>query len=181
MLSYEILDRFVFVLVWFDCWVHIMILCFLVFAICALCHRSCFHARVVGGHISMTLFYFRYSDFDHCLLSFLCLSLDLRAILVLTLFCIFRKKKILLPSWLMSSALLSQVLIADRGVIVCCPLRKCLRCLNWLVYLALPGEVSIAGHGVIVYCLLRKSPAAFIGWCIWHFWVKCQFDDHKCD
>ena len=129
MLSYEILDGFVFVLVWFDCWVHILILCFLVFTISALCHRSCFHARVVGGHISMTLFYFRYSDFDHCLLSFLCLSLDLRAILVLTLFCIFRKK-ILLPSWPMSSALLSEVLIADRGVIVCCPLRKSLGCLN---------------------------------------------------
>ena len=59
----------------------------------------------------------------------------------------------------MSSTLLYEVLIADRGVIVYCPLRKSLGCLNWLVYLALPGEVSIAGHGVIiVYCLLRKSP-----------------------
>ena len=169
MLSYEILDGFVFVLVWFNCWVHVLILCFLGFAICALCHRSCFHARVVGGHISMTLFYFRYSVFDHCLLSLLCLSLDFRAILVLTLFCLSREFFFfffLLPSWPMSSALLSEVLIADRGVIVCCPLRKSLGCLNWLVYLALPGEVSIAGRGVIVYCLLRKSPGC-LNWLVY--------------
>ena len=34
------------------------------------------------------------------------------------------------------------------------------------------------------YCLLsleKISLAALIGWCIWHFWVKCQLDDHKRD
>ena len=157
MLSYEILDGFVFVLVWFNCWVHVLILYFLGFTICALCHRSCFHAHVVGGHISMTLFYFRYSVFDHCLLSLLCLSLDLCAILVFSLFCL-SLEFFLLPSWPMSSALLFEVSVADCGVIVFCPLRKSLGCLNWLVYLALLGEVSIVGCGVIVYCLLRKSP-----------------------
>ena len=142
MLSCEILDGFVFVLVWFNCWVHVLILCFLGFAICALCHRSCLYARVVGGHISMTLFYFRFSIFDHCLLSFLCLSLDFRAILVLTFF-FLSQEFFLLPSWPTSSALLSEVLIADCGVIVYCLLRKSLGCLNWLVYMALLGEVSI--------------------------------------
>ena len=111
------------------------------------------------------LFYFRYSVFDHCLLSFFCLSLDFCAILVLTLFCL-SLEFFLLPSWPMSSTLLSEVLIADRGVIVCCPLRKSLGCLNWLVYLALPGEVSIAGRGVIVYCLLRKSPGC-LNWLVY--------------
>ena len=41
MLSYEILDGFVFAFVQFNCWIHILILCFLGFAICALCHHSC--------------------------------------------------------------------------------------------------------------------------------------------
>ena len=36
---------------------------------------SCLHARVVGGHFSMSFLYFLFL-FDHCFLSFLCLSLD---------------------------------------------------------------------------------------------------------
>ena len=145
MLSYEILDGFVFVLVWFNCWVHVLILCFLGFAICALCHRSCLYARVVSGHISMTFFSsfviqssitacYRFSVFFSTF--FFCY---LRLYSLLSLSRVF----FLLPSWPMSSALLSEVLIADRGVIVYCLLRKSLGCLNWLVYLALPGEVSI--------------------------------------
>ena len=80
------------------------------------------------------------------------------AILVFTLLLSLSSIFFFCPAWLMSSALLYEVLIADRGIIVYCPLRKSLGCLNWLVYLALQGEVSIAGRGVIVYCLLRKSP-----------------------
>ena len=77
MLSYEILDGFVFAFVQFNCWIHVLILCFLGFAICALCHRSCLHACVVGGHFSICFLYlFIFLFFDHCLLSFLCLSLS---------------------------------------------------------------------------------------------------------
>ena len=163
MLSYEILDGFIFAFVQFNCWIHVLILCFLGFAICALCHRSCLHARVVGGHFSMSFLYFIFfSLFDHCLLSFLCLSLDsLLAVSLAPSSLLSLSRVFFFPlclAWLMSSALLYEVSIADRGVIVYCPLRKSLGCLNWLVYLALPGEVSIAGHGVIVYCRLRKSP-----------------------
>ena len=70
-------------------------------------------------------------------LSLLCWSL---------LFLCLSREFFLLPSWPTSSALLSKVLIADRGVIVYCLLRKSLGCLNWLVYMALLGEVSIADH-----------------------------------
>ena len=163
MLSYEILDGFVFVFVRFNCWVHILILCFLGFAICALCHHSCLHARVVGGHISMTFFffYFRFSVFDHCLLSLLCLSLDFFFFFCyLGLYSLLSLSRVFAYCPCLADVFRTSVLSvnSDRGVIVYCPLRKSLGCLNWLVYLALPGEVSIAGHRVIVYCLLRKSP-----------------------
>ena len=58
MLSYEILDGFIFAFVQFNCWIRVLILCFLGFAICALCHCSCLHTRVVGGHFSMSFLYF---------------------------------------------------------------------------------------------------------------------------
>ena len=77
MLSYEILDGLVFAFVQFNCWIHVLILCFLGFAICALCHRSCLHTRVVGGHFSICFLYlFIFLFFDHCLLSVCCLYLD---------------------------------------------------------------------------------------------------------
>ena len=97
------------------------------------------------------------------------------------LFLSFSREFFLLPSWLTSSALLPEVLIADRGVIVYCLLRKSLGCLNWLVYLALPGEVSIAGHGVIVYCLLRKSLGC-LNWLVYMALLgEVSIADHKRD
>ena len=140
-----------------NCWVHVLILCFLGFAICALCHRSCFArpcCRWAYFYDLFSIFVFQ-SSITACYRFSVFLS-TFRAILVLTLCCLSREF-FLLPSWLMSSALLYEVSIADCGVIVYCLLRKSLGCLNWLVYLALPGKVSIADRRAIVYCLLRKS------------------------
>ena len=101
-------------------------------------------------------FYIRFSVFDHCLLSLLCLSLDSSLLSWSLLFAVS------LESFF--AAFLADVfrtsvrsVNSDRGVIVYCLLRKSLGCLNWLVYLALLGEVSIADRRAIVYCLLRKS------------------------
>ena len=69
------LDGFVFAFVPFNCWVHILILCFLGFAICALCHRSCLHARVVGGHFPICFPYLLFS-FLRSLLVIVSLSLS---------------------------------------------------------------------------------------------------------
>ena len=75
MLSYEILDGFIFAFVQFNCWIHVLILCFLGFAICALCHRSCLHARVVGGHFPICFPYLLFS-FLRSLLVIVSLSLS---------------------------------------------------------------------------------------------------------
>ena len=139
MLSYEILDGFVFAFVQFNCWIHVLILCFLGFAICALCHRSCLHTRVVSGHFSMS---FLYSSITACY----CFSVSLDFFFVAIS---------LGPSSLLSLSRVSpelagvflcfrtQCQFAYHRVIVYCLLRKSLGCLNQLVYMALLGEVSI--------------------------------------
>ena len=157
MLSYEILDGFIFVLVWFNCWVHILILCFLGFAICVLCHRSCLHARVVGGHSSMTFFLFLFFSLRSLLVIASLFSSPLHCYLgpysLLSLSRVFFLAAFLADVFRTSVRSVN----SDRGVIVYCLLRQSLGCLNWLVYMALPGEVSIAGRRAIVYCLLRRS------------------------
>ena len=149
MLSYEILDGFVFAFVQFNWWIHVLILCFLGFAICALCNRSCLHARVVGGHFSMSFLYFLFFFsflfplFDHCLLSFLCLSLNSSSCcfcLVLSLCCL--ESLSFLIGWCIWH-FRTKCQFAYHRVIVYCLLRKSLGCLNWLVYMSLLSEVSI--------------------------------------
>ena len=110
MLLYEILDGLVFAFVQFNCWIHVLILCFLGLAICALCHRSCLHARVVGGHFSMSFFiFFLFCLFNHCLLSFLCLSLDSVSCCFFRSF-LFAVSRVSL-NWLVSFALPDEVSI----------------------------------------------------------------------
>ena len=136
MLSYEILDGFVFAFVQFNCWIHVLILCFLGFAICALCHRSCLHAHVVGGHFSICFLYlFIFLFCNHCLLSFFCLSLD---------------------------SLLAVFLFGPSSFFLC-PFSFLSReslFFNRLVYLALPDEVSIRlSQG---YCLLSLEKISWL-------------------
>ena len=159
MLSYEILDGFVFVLVWFNCWVsrsdsvlpgvrYLCIVPLLLFA------RPC---------CRWAYFYdlFLFSFFS--LRSLLVIaSLSLSRLFVLSWSLLFAVS--LESFFFFFAAFLADVfrtsvrsVNSDRGVIVYCLLRKSLGCLNWLVYLALPGEVSIADRRAIVYCLLRKS------------------------
>ena len=153
MLSYEILDGFVFVLVWFNCWVHVLILCFPGVRYLCVVPSLLFVRPCCRWAYFYDLFLFSFFSLRSL---FVIVSLSFSRLL-----CYLRPYSLLSLERVFSAAfladifrtLLSEVLIADRGVI----LRKSLGCLNWLVYLALPGEVSIAGHGIIVYCLLRKS------------------------
>ena len=127
-----------------NCWIHVLILCFLGFAICALCHCSCLHARVVSGHFSMSCLYFLFlfSLFDHCLLSFLCLSLDFLFLSLgpLSFFCL--RESLFLICWCVWHFRTKCQFVYHRAIVYCL-LRKSLGCLNWLVYMPLLGEVSI--------------------------------------
>ena len=146
MLSYEILDGFIFAFVQFNCWIHILILCFLGFAICALCHRSCLHARVVSGHFSMSFLYFLFFFplFDHCLLLFLCLSLDSPSCCFFRSFLFFCLESLFfLIGWCIWHFRMKCQFAYHRAIVYCL-LRKSLGYLNRLVYMSLLGKVSIS-------------------------------------
>ena len=139
MLSHEILDGFIFASVQFNCWIHVLILCFLGFAICALCHRSCLHARVVGGHFSMSFFYY---------LFFFLLLFSFFFFLFPSITACYRFSVSL--STLFLAVFLGPSSLLSRESLL----------LNWLVYLALPDEVSIRlSQG---YCLLSLEKISWL-------------------
>ena len=143
MLSYEILDGFVFAFVQFNYWIHVLILCFLGFAICALCHRSGLHTRVVGGHFSMSFLYFIYFFFLSLITACYHFSVSPSTLLLLSLgpSSLLSQESLLIGWCLLHFRTMCQ--FAYHRAIVYCLLRKSLGCLNRLVYMALLGEVSI--------------------------------------
>ena len=142
MLSYEILDGFVFAFVQFNCWIHVLILCFLGLAICALCHRSCLHARVVGGHFPICFLYL-FISFLRSLLVIISLSLSRLSSCCFWffLFAVSRVSVALIGWCIWHFRVKCQ--FAYHSAIVYCLLRNSLDCLNWLVYMALLDKVSI--------------------------------------